>query len=121
MTPSRREVLLLITAVAMRFSRLCIMFPHFGQCGWMSLGKKKVLYFTVEEIWGNYFSITVTFVNYSFEVSVTEVFLFLFIPQHAHAPQRSSIVQMDVASLVHGNVMGKMSDEQGCTCKFAVE
>ena len=74
-------------------------------------GKKKVLYFTVEEIWGNYFSITVTFVNYSFEVSVTEVFLFLFIPQHAHAPQRSSVVQMDIASLVHGNVMGKMTAE----------
>lgn len=75
----------------------------------MSLGKKKILYFTVEEIWENYFSITVTFVNYSFEVSVTEVFLFLFIPQNADAPQRSSIVQMDVASLVHGNVMGKMT------------
>ena len=72
-------------------------------------GKKKVLYFTVEEIWGNYFSITVTFVNYSFEVSVTGVFLFLFIPQHAHAPQRSSVVQMDIASLFHGNVMGKMT------------
>lgn len=75
----------------------------------MSLGKKRYCTLQSKKFGEINFSITVTFVNYSFEVSVTEVFLFLFIPQHAHAPQRSSVVQMDIASLVHGNVMGKMT------------